>query len=80
MLLFSTDNQQFSEEAVHFAMLQHPAPQKVLLVSGGVAGLTGEVLKYRSVKQLDYIEIDPVILEIGKKYTDNLSNHKIRLI
>jgi len=80
VLLFSTDNQQFSEEAVHFAMLQHPAPQRVLLVSGGVAGLTGEVLKYKSVEQLDYIEIDPAILEIGKKYTDNLSNNKICLI
>jgi len=80
VLLFSTDNQQINEESVHFAMLQYPAPQKVLLVSGGVAGLTGEVLKYKSVEQLDYIEIDPVILEIGKKYTDNLSSHKIRLI
>ena len=80
VLLFSTDNQQASEEAVHFAMLQHPVPQKVLLVSGGVAGLTGEILKYKSVEELDYIEIDPVILDIGKKYTSNLSSSRIRLI
>jgi spermidine synthase len=76
-LLFSTDNQQVSEEAVHFAMLQHPSPHHVLLVSGGIAGLTKEILKYQSVETLDYIEIDPVILKLGKKYTPFLRDKKI---
>jgi spermidine synthase len=76
-LLFSTDNQLTSEEAVHFAMLQHPSPRHVLLVSGGIAGLTKEILKYQSVETLDYIEIDPIILELGKKYTPFLRNKKI---
>jgi spermidine synthase len=80
VLLFSTDNQQASEETVHFAMLQHQKPQSVLLISGGIAGLTNEILKYKSVKVLDYLEIDPVILELGKKYTSCLNDSRINLI
>jgi spermidine synthase len=79
-LLFSTDNQLASEEAVHFAMLQHPLPKRVLLVSGGIAGLTKEILKYKSVENLEYIEIDPVILKLGRKYTPFLKDKRIRAV
>jgi spermidine synthase len=79
-LLFSTDNQLAAEEAVHFAMLQHPSPRSVLLISGGLAGLTGEILKYTLVDSINYVEIDPVIFDIGKKYTHSLENKKITLI
>lgn len=79
MLLFSTDNVIENEEAVHYAMLQHPDPHKVLLISGGVNGLAKEILKYK-VDSIDYLEINPVLVELGKKYTHNLENPKIRII
>ena len=71
-LLFSTDNQQSSEESIHFVLVQHDSPKNVLLISGGITGLTTEILKYSSIDTIDYIEIDPLIFEIGKRYTNSL--------
>jgi spermidine synthase len=79
-LLFSTDNQQSSEESVHFAMVQHDLPKSVLLISGGITGLTNEILKYTSIDTVDYVEIDPLIFEIGRRYTNTLTAAKIHLI
>lgn len=78
-LLFSTENIIENEEAVHFAMLQHKNPKNVLLLSGGVNGLAKEILKY-DVDSITYIEINPVLVELGKKFTTNLSSPKIRII
>ncbi len=79
-LLFSTDNQQSSEESIHFVLVQHNSPKNVLLISGGITGLTTEILKYPSIDTIDYIEIDPLIFEIGKKYTNSLKSGHINLI
>lgn len=79
-LLFSTDNQQSSEESIHFVLVQHDSPRHVLLLSGGITGLTSEILKYPSIDTIDYIEIDPLIFEIGKKYTESLKSARINLV
>jgi spermidine synthase len=79
-LLFSTDNQQSSEESIHFALSQCESPVNVLLISGGITGLTTQILKYPSIDTIDYIEIDPLIFEIGRKYTHALESGRINLI
>jgi len=78
-LLFSTDNQIANEEAVHFAMAQHPDPRNILLISGGISGITNEILKY-DVEHIDYVEINPLIFTIGKKYTSSLEDIHIHTI
>ncbi|MEM2955035.1 MAG: hypothetical protein QW625_03755, partial [Candidatus Nanoarchaeia archaeon] len=75
--LFSTDNAQESEEIVHYSMVQHPNPKKVLLISGGVAGRIKELSKYDVI--VDYVELDSLIIELGKKYTENLEYDKLRI-
>jgi spermidine synthase len=79
VLLFSTDNPIGSEEAAHFAMLQHPSPKKILLIGGGISGITREILKY-PVERIDYVEINPWIIRVGKKYTQELNDQRIRTI
>lgn len=79
-LLFYTQNDMANERAVHFAMAQHPAPRRVLLVSGGVAGTTTEVLKHPSVERVDYVELDPLVIRLGKQYTSNLDDPRVRAI
>ena len=78
-LLFTTRNIIENEEDVHYAMVQHPDPQDVLLVSGGISGTIGEILKY-NVNKIDYIEINPRLVEIGKNYNKELENEKINII
>ena len=58
-----------AEEAVHFALLTHPAPKKVFIIGGGFSGTVAEILKHPSVKEVDYAEIDSKLIEIlGKTF------------
>ena len=61
------DNITAREESVHFAMAQHPLPEYVLLISGGLSGALEEILKY-PIKQVDYVEINPWLIAIGDEY------------
>lgn len=70
-LQFYTDNLMVNEEAVHFAMVQHEDPRKVLLVSGGIAGMIDEILKY-NVDNITYLETNPEIFRLAGKYTEPL--------
>jgi spermidine synthase len=67
-LLFTTDNTMVNEENVHYAMLQTHHPENVLIVSGGIAGMVEEIFKYPSIKCIDYVEINPRLVEIASKY------------
>jgi len=74
--LFSTDNVIANEENVHYAMIQHPNPDNILLISGGVSGTISEILKYR-VKSLDYLELNPAMIEVGEMFTSNVIRDSI---
>lgn len=65
--LYTVPDKVDSEEAVHFALLEHTDPKDVLLVGGGVGGLVEEILKH-PVERLDYVELDPMIIEMAEKY------------
>ncbi|NOX84777.1 MAG: hypothetical protein GXO86_02250 [Chlorobi bacterium] len=78
VLLFSTGDIAQREEDIHYAMLQRPDARRVLLIGGGMTGTTLEVLKYKNVKRLDYLEVNPAIFELTKKYTDYLNDKRIR--
>jgi len=73
--IFSSDETITNEESVHYAMLQHPDPKNVLLISGGFSGVLNEITKY-DIDYIDYVEINPAITEAGLKYTNNLSGIK----
>jgi len=57
-----------SEEAVHYAMLFHPLPQKVLLIGGGIGNCVAEILKHPDVRELTYLELDPVLFALGERF------------
>jgi spermidine synthase len=57
-----------AEEGVHYALLEHPAPRRVLLISGGLNGAVFEVLKHPTVVSLDYAELDPTLIEMAREY------------
>ncbi|HDY86928.1 MAG TPA: hypothetical protein ENH82_02295 [bacterium] len=79
VLLFYTNNIITNEEDVHYAMLQHSAPKNILLISGGISGTTLEILKY-NIDKIDYVEINPWLIDIGKNYTTALKDEKINVI
>ncbi|MCX5666871.1 MAG: hypothetical protein NTY34_00940 [Candidatus Omnitrophica bacterium] len=64
--LYTIPDKPGSEEAVHLALLEHRDPKRVLLIGGGIGGLIEEILKHR-VERVDYVELDPSIIEISAK-------------
>ncbi len=67
ILSATSDNAIYNEETVHFAMVQHSNPQKVLLVGGGIFGVTDEIIKYYP-SRVDYIESNEYLVNLDKKY------------
>jgi len=77
-LLFSTNDATWNEEAVHYAMIQHPDPKSVLIISGGISGMTREILKY-NVDRIDYVELNPWIIALGKSLGSGLDDARIHV-
>jgi len=77
--LFSSDNVIANEENVHYAMVQHHNPKEVLLLSGGISGITGEILKY-DINNIDYLEINPRLIDIAGEYFSYPDNKKVTII
>ncbi len=67
LLLGAEDEQMASELLVHFPMLAHPDPQRVLLVGNGFNGALGEILRHGPAR-VDYVELDPQLIDLAKKY------------
>ncbi len=69
------------EETVHYAMSQRPDARKVLLVSGGVTGTAREILRYPAVTEVTYVELDPQIIEAGRRFlAENLADTRIKIV
>jgi len=65
---FSDPDRLSAEYGVHLALLQHPAPQTVLILGGGIAGLLTEVFKHPAVRHIDYVEPDPDFIQLISPY------------
>jgi spermidine synthase len=57
-----------AEEAVDYALLEHAAPRRVLLIGGGVNGSVTEALKHPTIESLDYVELDPALIAMAQQY------------
>jgi spermidine synthase len=64
------------ESLVHFPMLLHEDPQTVLVLSGGAGGMINELLKY-PLRRLDYVELDPLLLQLIQKYPTPLTEAEL---
>jgi len=52
----------------HLMMSQHPRPQNVLMLSGGAEALLAEILLHRTVRHVDYVELDPALLAMLREH------------
>jgi len=67
----------FVEEFSHISLLSHPNPETILVLGGGAGGVIHEILKHPSVKNIDYVEIDPQFLITVKKFSTPLSHQDL---
>jgi len=83
LLSFTTGDDLSSEENIHYALLSHPDPKDILLISGGIAGGIAEALKYEDAK-VDYVELDSKVIGLAKDYlpkeiTGPLSGSRVQI-
>ncbi|MBS3776033.1 MAG: fused MFS/spermidine synthase [Bacteroidales bacterium] len=79
LLLFTSDQPTQNEETVHYTMLQHKNPAKVLLLSGGTPGVIRELLKY-PVSRIDYVEINPWLIRSVANYSEIYDTSAVNVI
>ncbi|MBM4136310.1 MAG: hypothetical protein FJ241_05685 [Nitrospira sp.] len=64
------------EETAHFPMLFHERPEHILVVGGGAGGLLRELLKH-PVKDIDYTEHDPLVIEGFRRFPTPLTEYEL---
>jgi spermidine synthase len=63
----------YHEMIAHVPLFAHPNPQNVLVIGGGDGGAVREVLKHDSVKSVEMVEIDGMVVEVSKKFLPEIS-------
>jgi spermidine synthase len=57
-----------AEESVHYALLEHPAPEKILLVGGSLSGTIREAFRHPSLKAVHAVELDPETVRLAREF------------
>jgi spermidine synthase len=68
MMLTEKDEFIYHEMITHVPMAVHPHPRNILVVGGGDGGVVRELTRYEAVESIDLVEIDPLVVEVCKKY------------
>lgn len=58
----------YHESLVHPAMIACKSPENVLIIGGGEGATLREVIKYKTVKKIVMVDIDPDLHKIAKEY------------
>jgi len=67
----------FVQDFGNLPLLFQGHPHDVLIVGGGAGGLIAETLKYYAVKKVDYAELDPLLIDMIKKYPSSLTRMEL---
>jgi spermidine synthase len=67
----------YIEEFVHLPLLAHPEPAKILILSGGAGGIINEALKHPSIEAIEYAELDPLLLDLLRKFPTALTEFEL---
>jgi spermidine synthase len=68
LILASAPDESAAEESVHYALLEHPDPRKVLLIGGGANGSVAQALRHPSVERIDLVELNPDLLRMANEF------------
>lgn len=63
-----TDEYRYHEALVHPVMAEGPPAETVLILGGGDGLAIREVLKHSSVRQIDLVDLDPAMTDLGREF------------
>ena len=68
VMLTERDEFIYDEMITHVPMAVHPLVKKVLVIGAGDGGVIRELTRYPEIEHIDMVEIDPLVLEVCRKY------------
>lgn len=68
MMLTEKDEFIYHEMITHVPMAVHPSARDILVIGAGDGGVVRELTRYDSVRHIDMVEIDPLVVDVCKKY------------
>ena len=73
-ILFSEKDEFIYHEMItHVPMAVHPLVKDVLVIGGGDGGVVRELVKYEEIEHIDMVEIDPLLVEVCRKYLPQIA-------
>jgi len=57
-----------AEESVHYALLEHLSPRRILMIGGGINGSIAQALQHPSIERIDYVELDPALIALTRQF------------
>ena len=83
VMVSEKDEFYYHESITHPALSIHQNPKKIMVIGGGDGGTVREVLKYKTVEEVELIEIDEEVISISKKFFPEiaceLNNEKLKI-
>jgi len=74
MMLTERDEFIYHEMISHVPMAVHPNVKDVLVIGGGDGAVVRELIKYDTIEAIDVVEIDPLLVEVCRKYMPEIAN------
>ena len=83
VMVSEKDEFYYHESIAHPALSIHPNPKRVMVIGGGDGGTVREVLKYKTVEEIELVEIDEEVISVSRKYFPEvaceLNNPKLKI-
>jgi spermidine synthase len=73
IMLTEKDEFMYHEMVTHVPMAVHPSAKRVLVIGGGDGGTLRELCRYPELSEIVLVEIDPVVVEVARKYLPTLA-------
>ncbi len=73
MMTTERDEHFYHEMIAHIPLCSYKTPENILVIGGGDGGTVREVLKHKTVKNVDLCEIDRLVIDASKKFLPTIS-------
>ena len=74
MMLTEKDEFIYHEMITHVPMCVHPEAADVLVIGGGDGGTVRELLRYPSIRHIDLVEIDEMVVDVCREYLPSVAS------
>jgi len=73
MMLTEKDEYIYHEMITHPPIAVHPNAENILVIGAGDGGVIRELTRYPTIKRIDLVEIDELVVEVSKKFLPTTS-------